>query len=972
MAAHENGVYRFADCELDAREHRLLVHGRPVTLTPKVFDTLLLLVERAGHVVSKNELMTALWPRGFVHESNLTKHIWLIRRALGDDGADSCCIETVPKLGYRFVAPVSQAAVSRCDGDARTTLPASLPAHPVERDPHHGAAALMDEQGGDDASIDAAGPVEPRIAKPAWHGEPAATPPVSYPRRGDHWRRWAATGFIVLAGVATGYLAYRTLSPPTTEPGRSAQVSLDPGAVAIVDFNNLSGNAKDAWLGPALEQMLATEVAVGGALHAVPEELVRQARAGLPAPDAGGYAPVSLASLQRRLGAHYVLGGAYLVSGTPDAPQLRIDLTVQDTKTGKPLASLSRSAAVNELPRLVALVGSDLRGRFGIHASNASTLQQTAQAQPPTSETARHIGFALQALHEYDPARARDELLQAIAQAPGYAPAYAYLARAWSMLGYRAKALAASRQALANASGLPREQYLQIEAQQSDLEADHGHAIATYEKLVALRPRDPSYRFNLIDAQLGGGKGEAADSTLDALRKSTIDAGDPRIQLAAARVATARGDLSAATTHARLALKQARARGEQGLIAAAELQLGAGLDQDAQAEPLLRQAAADFRGAANPHGEAQAWQDLGNLQFASGQVAPARETYQRAMAIYQGIGDLGGQAAIYDDLTRMLWASGDRDGAETALRQALRIGRETNDAVRQAWSLTGLATVLSDESSGDDVARMYQQAIALDRQAGEHEHLAFALSTYADLLRGRGDLDGARVTCAQALAATRALADPGAPAGIEIICAEVALDRGDVDSAAASLATVAKQATAAKDTADAANAQLVLGQIALGRQHWDEARGLLQQSLRAWTASRETAGQAVSEGLLALCYTALGDGAARDLAVARARELRSLVNQRAEVLPLDIALAEVQGRTGTPDAAIASLRVMADDADKRHWLGMALEARLAALRLQERGDPEAARQARDALATTARQHGFGWLEQRLALTERTR
>lgn len=972
MAAQESGIYRFADCELDVREHRLLVHGQPVALTPKVFDTLRLLVERAGHVVSKDELMTALWPRGYVQESNLTKHIWLIRRALGDDDDGSHCIETVPKLGYRFTAPVCHIVASRGDGDASAMDLQSFGETPIERNPP-GAPAIVAGGAGDQMPIDVARSAEIPAADvrlSAWHGEQAPIPPTLDRRRRDHGR-WIAAALIAIAAVAAaGYSVYRARPPMAEREGPAAKP--DPGAVAIVDFNNLSGNAKDGWVGPALEQMLATEVAVGGALHVVPEELVRQARTDLPPPGAGGYAPISLASLQRRLGAHFVLGGAYLVSGSADAPQLRIDLTVQDATNRRPLASLSRSAAVDELPHLVAQVGIDLRHRLGVETADAAVLRQTARVQPPSSEVARHVGFALQALHGNDPARARDELLQAIAQAPGYAPAYAYLARAWSMLGYRAKALAASRRALINAQGLPAEQFLQIQAQQFDLQADHGQAIAAYEHLVALRPRDPSYRFQLINAQLDAGKPQAAASALGALRTMTIDADDPRIELAAVRIASAQGDGAASIAHARRALEQARARAEPGLIASAELQLGAALNRETQSGSLLRRAAADFRRSANPHGEAQAWQNLGNLQFANDQIAPARETYQRAMAIYQGIGDLSGEAAIYDDLTRMLWSAGDRDGAEAALRQALQIGRETNDPVRQAWSLTGLATVLSDEASGDDVAAMYQQAIALDRQAGAQGHLAFALSTYADLLRGRGELDRAQGICTQALAAARALADPDSQAGVEVICAEIALDRGDVDPAAASLAEVAKKAAAAKDSVDAANAKLLLGQIAMGQQHWGDARALLQQSLQGWTANQEAAGQAVSEGLLALCYTSLGDVAARDRAVVHARELRSLVNQRAEVLPVDIALAEVQGMSGARDTAIAALQALADDADKRRWVGMALEARLAALDLQERGgDPAAARQAHDALATRARRLGFGWLEQRMALMRRS-
>src|SRR5947209_4392886 len=121
MSALEKPVYHFRDFALEPAERRLSQAGRPIALTPKVFDTLVLLVERAGHVVSKDELMQRLWPRGYVDESNLTKHIWLIRRALGDREDESRLIETVPKVGYRFVAPVNSAgdasAASQTSGD---------------------------------------------------------------------------------------------------------------------------------------------------------------------------------------------------------------------------------------------------------------------------------------------------------------------------------------------------------------------------------------------------------------------------------------------------------------------------------------------------------------------------------------------------------------------------------------------------------------------------------------------------------------------------------------------------------------------------------------------------------------------------------------------------------------------------------------------------------------------------------------
>ena len=962
MPAEENKVYRFAGCELDPHERRLVAHGQPVTLTPKVFDTLLLLVERAGHAVSKDELMAALWPRGFVHESNLTKHIWLIRKALG--GGDHCFIETIPKLGYRFTAPVCHVLAEPIGQETPKALHSSLSNESLDDQAsasHVGADAMSTAAGSSAITLAADSPLTSTMPM----GPAAAAGAIGRSPLRRRRLRWAAAAVVTFA-VVVGGLAYRALAPGRAPPDAPI-ATLDPGAVAIAELGNLSGNAKDAWLAPALSEMLATEIGVDGRLHAVSDELVRPARADLPAPAAGGYSPASLATLQRRLGAHYVLSGAYLVSGSSETPQLRIDLSIQDTRTGAAVATLSRNGALVDLPQLIAQTGAALRTDFGATAVAPRDLREVANAQPPSAEVARRIGFALDALHKYDPARARDELLLAIAQAPGYAPAYMHLARAWSDLGYRAKALAASNQALANAQDLPTEQRLQIQALHFSLQADHSRAVDTYEKLVALRPQDPEYRLQLTNAQTNEGKPDEAGSSLDGLRKLALIADDPRVELAAARIALARQDTGAYVAHSRLALQQSQALGEPGLIASAELQLGAALDRDPQAEPLLRKAAADFRRGGNPHGEAHAWQNLGNLQFDNNQTSAARETYQRAMTIYQGIGDLGGVAAVYDDLARMLWAAGDRDGAEAATGQSLQISRETSDLARQAWNLAALATMRGDEAAGDDVVAMYRQAIGLDQQAGEVAHEVFAKSSLADLLRMRGELDVARDVCAQARSLARSVNDSGL-AGVEVTCAQIALDRGEVDAAVSSMTRVARTAVAAKDRFDAANAQLVLGQIAVGRRDWGAARDLLRQSLLGWTISQEPSGQAVSQGLLAVSYDALGDTLERDRAVAQARELRSQVNSRAEVLPLDIALVQLQGQRGDPAASISALNALAKDANERHWIGMALEANLAALRLQQRdSDPAAEEAARRALKASAAKLGFRWVLQRVAL-----
>lgn len=101
-------LYGFGSYRLDALERVLLHDGQPVTLPPKDLETLLVLVERAGHIVEKEELLEKVWPGVFVEEGNLARHIFNLRQVLGDSPDGRKYIETIPKRGYRFVAAVHE------------------------------------------------------------------------------------------------------------------------------------------------------------------------------------------------------------------------------------------------------------------------------------------------------------------------------------------------------------------------------------------------------------------------------------------------------------------------------------------------------------------------------------------------------------------------------------------------------------------------------------------------------------------------------------------------------------------------------------------------------------------------------------------------------------------------------------------------------------------------------------------------
>ena len=105
MATSADKVYEFGEWRLDPAEHLLLRNGSAVPLGPKVFDTLLLLVENAGRLVTKDEFMNRVWPDSFVEDLALTQNISQLRKVLGN--GDTPVIETVPKRGYRFVLSVA-------------------------------------------------------------------------------------------------------------------------------------------------------------------------------------------------------------------------------------------------------------------------------------------------------------------------------------------------------------------------------------------------------------------------------------------------------------------------------------------------------------------------------------------------------------------------------------------------------------------------------------------------------------------------------------------------------------------------------------------------------------------------------------------------------------------------------------------------------------------------------------------------
>src|ERR1700734_366489 len=119
-----SSAYRFGEFLLDPGRRSLFRAASPISLTPKAFDLLHYLVQNPNRLVSKEELLQAVWGDAFVEEGNLTQYISHLRKALEDDAEDTRLIVTIARKGYQFTARVTVVAEA-ADGATDATLPAA-------------------------------------------------------------------------------------------------------------------------------------------------------------------------------------------------------------------------------------------------------------------------------------------------------------------------------------------------------------------------------------------------------------------------------------------------------------------------------------------------------------------------------------------------------------------------------------------------------------------------------------------------------------------------------------------------------------------------------------------------------------------------------------------------------------------------------------------------------------------------------
>lgn len=269
--------YEFGEFRLDAEQRVLLRQGKPVTITPKALETLVVLVQHSGRIVNKEELIKAVWADTFVEEANLARNIWTLRKALGDEDTNHRYIETVPKRGYRFVAPVTELPIENADVLIQRRIRARIVSEELE----------TSEERPDVQAVDGVLPnrVSEMVSQPhdishtaGDRGEPASLPKATalLNEAKSHQlqtsrRLLVAAVVAVFAGLTLG-LTYIWSSRSSTK----SETGVMDRSLAVLPFKSIGSDGDNEYLGLGMADVLITKLSNIRGLNIRPTSTVRK------------------------------------------------------------------------------------------------------------------------------------------------------------------------------------------------------------------------------------------------------------------------------------------------------------------------------------------------------------------------------------------------------------------------------------------------------------------------------------------------------------------------------------------------------------------------------------------------------------------------------------------------------------------------------------------------------------------------
>jgi len=535
----------------------------------------------------------------------------------------------------------------------------------------------------------------------------------------------------------------------------------------------------------------------------------------------------TLQRVQKMVGADFVVLGSFTEIGKDSGSQIRLDLRLQDTRSGETLVAVAETGTVDRMFDLVARAGASVRPKLGAPPVSTEEAGGVRAMLPANPEAARLYSLALAKLRVFDAIAARDLLRESITAEPFFAPAHSALAAAWKMLGYEKDAKDEAQKAFKLASNLPREEQLSIEARYRELNSQWDDAIGLYQALWHNYPDNVEYGLRLSSAQRSGGKAKDSMATVEMLRTLPAPSRDDlRIELAEAYAAYALGDLRQSQEAATKAAEESALLGSSHVLARAKT---------AQAKVLFKQqdlpaALNGFRQSldidqqvGDTTGVTSSLINIASVLQEQGQLAESQGMNEKALAIYLKAGDKSSAALTLNNMGTVFERQRNFAQARKEFGKSLDLYRELGDKLNQGSVLNNIGQVLNLDGDLAGARRVLESALAVDREIANQVAIAEALSDLSGVLAAQGDLAGARKSLDEALKIWVDIGETDSANEARLSLAQVSLAEGhwaDAETAARNLVTEAKQ----KLQSDLeARSQIVLAQALLAQDKGTEA-----------------------------------------------------------------------------------------------------------------------------------------------------
>lgn len=931
-------LYRFGLFEADLDNACLTRQGVRIRLQDQPFRILAVLLERPGQIVTREHLRRELWPAGTYvsFDPSLNMALNRLRAALGDDADNPRFIETIPKRGYRFIAPVN------IEGSPITAGAAPPPDTPVAPPPPTSAANAA--------------------AQPHLPGLLAAR------------RRWipgVTAAALIIALACSLWFAKRGTPRSVTAGGKPVETGSMRRSVAVLSFQNASGRRGDGWLSTALPEMLRTELGAGGNLRVVPGENVAQFRAGAAWSEADSLSRETASHIGRALGSDLLVLGSFAALGDAQNGSVRVDFRLQDAQSGEILYEGAESGSKKEFFGLVATVGTDLRRRLGLPVISESEEAGVVSSLPSDPDANRLYSLGLDKLRDADLSSARDLFLQAEKIAPNFPLVHLMLNRAWSGLGYDKNARNEIQTAYRLSSGLPEAERLQIEGAYYQSLKNPDKAISAYRALYSLYPESVDYAELLIGTLSLAARPREALTIVDQLRRLPPPSSeDPRVDFWQGELAARLGN-PAAQQYYEKAAAGAASRGQKLLYARFRLEQCVNLIYGAHpqgGEAYCKEAYEIFMSAGNRLYAADALRTMGDRMGARGEMNDARELYRQALAILRPMGEHEKTGVVLNNMAIGYENQGQIADAEKLFRQAAETWTECGDLLHAGAAVGNLGDVLMLRGQLHNAELQYERARE-QIEAEDPDGIAYMLYSIAYVRLLEGDIAGANQYANQAMAMATSMKNVNDIAADSEIIGGIRIAADDLAGARQSFERALKIRNGQADEGTSAELEAGLAGVMLEEGKYPEAEQTLKTSLAEFRSENGILNEIEAETDLSRALLHEGKLAEARQSVADALALSSSMSSPGLELPaviLDarIQAAELAARTNSNAAAefaVPRRKLMGviANAHRLGYFGIECDGRMALAELELRQHPALTHARLSELAREAQQHGMG-------------